>query len=140
MFFSARRRERLGCRGTGGTTGCTLLAPQQQHELDSAVSTRIVHRHCPTPRVTDVGRGDGDCWPAVSMVLVASRGRQWCWWLAGVVSCCTTSLVLEASRGRQLYDVSGVGGQPGSSVFVRRQWCWWLAGLLVVVPGISGWP
>ena len=22
------------------------------------------------------GRGDGDCWPAASMVLVASRGRQ----------------------------------------------------------------
>ena len=67
------------------TTGCTLLAPQQQHELDSAVSTRIVHRHCLTPRVTDV-------WPrgwrllAASMVLVASRGRQWCWWLAGAVS------------------------------------------------------
>ena len=31
-----------------------LLAPQQQHELESTVSTRIVHRHCLTPRVTDV--------------------------------------------------------------------------------------
>ena len=45
------------------------------------------------------------------MVLVVSRGRQWCWWLAGVVSCRTTSVVLEASRGGQLsYDVGGVGG------------------------------
>ena len=25
-----------------------LLAPQQQHELDSAVSTRKVHRHSPS--------------------------------------------------------------------------------------------
>ena len=32
----------------------SLLAQQQQHELDSAVSTRIVHCHCLTPRVTDV--------------------------------------------------------------------------------------
>ncbi len=56
------------------------------------------------------GLGDGDCWPAASMLLVASRGRQWCWWLAGVVSC-RTSVVLEASRGLQLsYDIGGAGG------------------------------
>ena len=70
------------------------------------------------------GRGDGDCWPAASMVLVASRGRRWCWWLAGVVSCGTaTSVVLVASWG--------------------RRWCWWLAGSSVVVPGVGGvggWP
>ena len=39
-----------------------------------------------------------------SVVLVASRGRRWCWWLAGVVSCGTTSVVLVASRGRQLWS------------------------------------
>ena len=58
------------------------------------------------------------------MVMVASRGRWWCWWLAGVVSCGTaTSVVLVASRG--------------------RRWCWWLAGSSVVVPGVGGvggWP
>ena len=33
---------------------------------------------------------------------MASRGRQWCWWLAGVVSCGTaTSVVLVASRHHQ---------------------------------------
>ena len=86
------------------------------------------------------------------MVLVASRGRQlsydvggvggqpglsfvrrqWCWRLARVVSCRTTSVVLEASRGHTM-----------SVVLVAsrgHRWCWWLAGLLVVVPGISGWP
>ena len=48
------------------------------------------------------GRGDGDCWPAASMVLVASRGRRWCWWLAGVVSCGTaTSVVLVAGHHHQ---------------------------------------
>ena len=52
---------------------------------------------------------------------MASRGRRWCWWLAGVVSCGTaTSVVLVASRG--------------------RRWCWWLAGSSVVVPGVGGWP
>ena len=104
----------------------SLLAQQQQHELDSLVLTRIVHRHCLmclTQSLTS-GRGDGDCWPAASMVLVASRGRRWCWWLAGVVSCGTaTSVVWVASRG--------------------RRWCWWLAGSSVVVPGVGGvggWP
>ena len=88
----------------------SLLTQQQQHELDSLVLTRIVHRHCLTQSLTS-GRGDGDCWPAESMVLVASRGRRWCWWLAGVVSCGTaTSVVLVASRG--------------------RRWCWWLAGVV----------
>ena len=61
-----------------------------------------------------------------------------------MVSCRTTSVVLVASRGRQLsYDVGGVGGQPGSSVVVRRRWCWWLAGSSVVVSGVGGvggWP
>ena len=48
-----------------------------------------------------------------------------------MVSCRTTSVVLVASRGRQLsYDVGGVGGQPGSSVVVRHRWCWWLAGVV----------
>ena len=51
---------------------------------------------------------------------MASRGRRWCWWLAGVVSCTATSVVLVASRG--------------------RRWCWWLAGSSVVVPGVGGWP
>ena len=42
---------------------------------------------------------------------MASRGRRWCWWLAGVVSCGTaTSVVMVASRG--------------------RRWCWWLAGVV----------
>ena len=41
--------------------------------------------------------------------------RRWCWRLAGVVSCGTTSVVLVASRG--------------------RRWCWWLAG---VVGGAGG--
>ena len=40
------------------------------------------------------GLRDGDCWPAASMLLVASRGRQ------------------------LSYDVGGVGGQLGSSVVV----------------------
>ena len=87
----------------------SLLAPQQQQELESAVSKHIVHRHCLTQSLTS-GRGDGDCWPAASMVMVASRGRRWCWWLAGVVSCTATSVVLVASRG--------------------RRWCWWLAGVV----------
>ena len=39
------------------TTGCTLLAPQQQHELDSAVSTRKVHRHSDSQSLKS-GRGD----------------------------------------------------------------------------------
>ena len=42
------------------------------------------------------------------MVLVASRSRQWCWWLAGVVICGTTSVVLVASRGRQLWYPASV--------------------------------
>ena len=29
---------------------------------------------------------------------MASRGRRWCWWLAGVVSCGTASVVLVAGR------------------------------------------
>ena len=54
------------------------------------------------PESVTSGRDDGDCWPAASTVLVASRGRRWCWWLAGVVSCGTaTSVVLVASRGRR---------------------------------------
>ena len=73
----------------------SLLAQQQQHELDSAVSTRKVHRHSLTS-----GRDDGDCWPAASMVLVASRGRRWCWWLGSSV------------------------------VVPRHRWCWWLAGVV----------
>ena len=81
----------------------SLLEPQQQQGLESAVSTRIVHRHCLTRSQC--------CWPAASMLLVASRGRQWCWWLAWVVICRTTSVVLKASRGRQLsYDNGGAGG------------------------------
>ena len=78
------------------------------------------------------GRDDGDCWPAASMVLVASRGRRWCWWLAGVVSCGTaTSVVLVASRGRRW-----CWWLAGSSVVVpRHRWCWWLAG---VVGGAGG--
>ena len=48
------------------------------------------------------GRDDGDCWPAASMVLVASRGRRWCWWLAGVVD--------------------GVGGWPSSSGLSAAVW------------------
>ena len=81
----------------------SLLAQQQQHELDSSVLTRIVHRHCLTQSLTS-GRGDGDCWPAASMVLVASRGRRWCWWLAGVVSCqlwYPASVVLVAGHHHQ---------------------------------------
>ena len=43
------------------------------------------------------------------MVLVASRSRQWCWWLAGVVTCGTpTSVVLVASRGRHVWDPASV--------------------------------
>ena len=35
--------------------------------------------------------------------------RRRCWWLAGVVSCGTTSVVLVASRGCQLwYDIGSV--------------------------------
>ena len=111
MFFSARRRERLG-RGTGGRwmTGVTAGTATATWAGVCGVNTHSSASLSDSESVTS-GLGDGDCWPASSVVLVASRGRQWCWWLAGVVSCRTTSVVLKASRGRQLsYDVGGVGG------------------------------
>ena len=80
------------------------------------------------------GLGDGDCWLAALMVLVASRGRQ----------LCTTSVVLVASQGRQWCwwqagTVGGAGGWPGSSVVVpRRRWYWWLAGSSVVLVASRG--
>ncbi len=111
MFFSARRRERLG-RGTGGrwmtcvTTGTATAARAGFFGVNTHSSSSLSDSESVTS-----GRDDGDCWPAASMVLVATRGRRWCWWLAGVVSCGTaTSVVLVASRG--------------------RRWCWWLAGVV----------
>ena len=102
MFFSARRRERLG-RGTGGrwttcvTTGTATAARAGFFGVNTHSSSSLSDSESVTS-----GRDDGDCWPAASMVLVASRGRRWCWWLAGVVSCGTaTSVVLVASRGRR---------------------------------------
>ena len=93
MFFSARRRVVVAGRHA------SLLAPQQQHELDSAVSTRIVHHHCLTPKVTDV-------WPR-GWRLLAGGVDVAQWWLAGVVS----GVVLVDSRGRHLwYDIGGAGG------------------------------
>ena len=41
-------------------------------------------------------------WYPASVVMVASRGRRWCWWLAEVVSCGTaTSVVLVAGHHHQ---------------------------------------
>ena len=111
MFFSARRRERLG-RGTGGrwTTGVTTGTATAARAGFCGVNTHSSSSLSDSESLTS-GLGDGACWPAASMLLVASRGRQWCWWLAGVVSCRTTSVVLKASRGRQLsYDIGGAGG------------------------------
>ena len=140
MFFSARRRERLG-RGTGGRwmTCVTAGTATATGARVCGVKTHSSSSLSDSESVTS-GRDDGDCWPAASMVLVASRGRRWCWWLAGVVSCGTaTSVVLVASRGRRW-----CWWLAGSSVVVpRHRWCWWLAGSSVVVPsvgGVGGWP
>ena len=85
MFFSARRRERLG-RGTGGrwttcvTTGTATAARAGFFGVNTHSSSSLSDSESVTS-----GLDDGDCWPAASMVLVASRGCRWCWWLAGVV-------------------------------------------------------
>ena len=47
-------------------------------------------------------------------VFLRVRRRRWCWWLAGVVGCGATSVVLVASRD--------------------RRWCWWLAGAQLWYP------
>ena len=70
----------------------SLLAQQQQHELDSSVLTRIVHRHCLTRSQLRLASG----------METAGRRRRWCWWLAGVVSGGTaTSVVLVAGHHHQ---------------------------------------
>ena len=48
------------------------------------------------------------CGTATSVVLVASRGRRWCWWLAG------SSVVVPG--------VGGVGGWPSSSGLSAAVW------------------
>ena len=109
MFFSARRRERLG-RGTGGRwmTGVTAGTATATGARVCGVKTHSSSSLSDSESVTS-GLDDGDCWSAASMVLVASRGRRWCWWLAGVVGCGTaTSVVLVASRGRQLWYLASV--------------------------------
>ena len=95
MFFTARRRERLG-RGTGGrwTTCVTAGTATAARAWFFGVNTHSSLSLSDSESVTS-GLGDGDCWPAASMVLVASRGRQWCLWLAGAVG--------------------GAGGWPGLS-------------------------
>ena len=47
-------------------------------------------------------------WYPASVVLVASRGRLWCWWLAG------SSVVVPG--------VGGVGGWPSSSGLSAAVW------------------
>ena len=114
MFFSARCRERLG-RGTGGrwTTGVTAGTATATGARVCGVNTYSSSSLSDSESVTS-GRDDGDCWSAAlmilvasrgrhlyttlvvlvasrgcqlctSVVLVASRGRRWCWWLAGVI-------------------------------------------------------
>ena len=55
---------------------------------------------------------------------MASRGHQWCWWLARVVSCRTTSVVLVASRGRRWCCMVA---SRVVSCGIQRRWCRWLA-------------
>ncbi len=115
MFFSARRRERLG-RGTGGrwTTGGTTGTATAARAGFCGVNTHSSSSLSDSESVTS-GLGDGDCWSASTTKGVVAGMSFRCWRLAGVVSCGTTSVVLVASRG--------------------RRWCWWLAG---VVGGAGG--
>ena len=50
-------------------------------------------------------------------MLVASRGRRWCWWLAGVVSCGTR---LRCWRLAEV--VGGAGGWPSSTGLSAAVW------------------
>ena len=115
MFFSARRRERLG-RGTGGrwTTGGTTGTATAARAGFCGVNTHSSSSLSDSESVTS-GLGDGDCWSASTTKGVVAGMSFRCWRLAGVVSCGTTSVVLVARRG--------------------RRWCWWLAG---VVGGAGG--
>ena len=69
MFFSARRRERLG-RGTGGrwTTCVTAGTATAARAGFFGVNTHSSSSLSDSESVTS-GRDDGDCWPAASTTL-----------------------------------------------------------------------
>ena len=76
MFFSARRRERLG-RGTGGrwTTGVTAGTAKAARAWFFGVNTHSSSSLSDSESVTS-GRDDGDCWPAAGVDNKRGGGRH----------------------------------------------------------------
>ena len=75
MFFSARRRERLG-RGTGGRWMTCVTA---------GTATAARAGFCGVNTQSSSSLSDSESGLASGME-TAGRRRRWCWWLAGVVS------------------------------------------------------
>ena len=81
---------------------CVLGAPYAQGHLGFCSGGRVRSRL------------HGAVEPLPLGVFLRVRRRRWCSWLAGVVGCGATSVVLVASRD--------------------RRWCWWLAGAQLWYP------
>ena len=116
MFFSARRRERLG-RGTGGRwmTGVTAGTATATGARVCGVKTHSSSSLSDSESVTS-GRDDGDCWSAAS----TTKGA-----VAGIMSLRFTARSGPPASGWVMYTLSNGLAVTLCSSGRQKSWILW---------------